>query len=69
MNCPPVAKQQEIITFLRNKLTAFDALTTASTSAISLLQERRAALISAAVTGKIDLRPHFAQSLSEPETA
>lgn len=69
VTCPPVAEQQEIITFLRNKLTAFDALTTAATSAISLLQERRAALISAAVTGKIDLRPHFAQSLSEPETA
>jgi type I restriction enzyme S subunit len=41
----------------------------AATSAISLLQERRAALISAAVTGKIDLRTHFAQSLSEPESA
>lgn len=69
VTCPSVAEQQEIIIFLRNELTAFDALTAAATSAISLLQERRAALISAAVTGKIDLRAHFAQSLSEPEIA
>jgi type I restriction enzyme S subunit len=34
----------------------FDSLETEAQSAITLLQERRAALISAAVTGKIDVR-------------
>lgn len=66
---PPVLEQGTIAAFLRTQTTQLDALTDAATSAISLLQERRAALISAAVTGKIDLRAHFAQSLSEPETA
>ena len=34
----------------------FDALVAEAQSAISLLQERRTALISAAVTGQIDVR-------------
>ena len=62
-------EQHRIVDFVREVSAQLDALTTAAQSAISLLQERRAALISAAVTGKIDLRPHFAQSLSEPEIA
>jgi type I restriction enzyme S subunit len=66
---PPVEEAQAISNFLDAQTTQLDTLTTTAQSAISLLQERRAALISAAVTGKIDLRPHFAQSLSEPETA
>ena len=66
---PSRAEQDSIVEHIKATHERFDALTTAATSAISLLQERRAALISAAVTGKIDLRPHFAQSLSEPETA
>lgn len=66
---PPLDEQGAIAAHIREKTAQFDALTDAATSAISLLQERRAALISAAVTGKIDLRPHFAQSLSEPEIA
>lgn len=66
---PPFGEQKAIADYLDAQTTQLDALTTAATSAISLLQERRAALISAAVTGKIDLRPHFAQSLSEPELA
>lgn len=66
---PAREEQDAIIAFLDAQTIQFDALTAAATSAISLLQERRAALISAAVTGKIDLRAHFAPSLSEPETA
>ena len=46
-------------------MSDFDALTTTAESAITLLQERRAALISAAVTGKIDVRGFAA----EPEAA
>ncbi|HCZ01314.1 MAG TPA: hypothetical protein DHV56_15150, partial [Rhodobacter sp.] len=66
---PPRSEQKAILSEIKRITDEFDALSTTATSAISLLQERRAALISAAVTGKIDLRPHFAQSLSEPESA
>lgn len=66
---PTPIEQSRIADYLDKAVTDFDALAAAATSVISLLQERRAALISAAVTGKIDLRPHFAQSLSEPEIA
>jgi type I restriction enzyme S subunit len=66
---PPSNEQFEIANFIQDLTIQFNALTAAAQSAITLLQERRAALISAAVTGKVDLRAHFAQSLSEPETA
>ena len=53
---PPNSEQDEIATFLENGLKNFDTLTAEAQSAIALLQERRRALISAAVTGKIDVR-------------
>jgi type I restriction enzyme S subunit len=53
---PPLTEQQEICEFLDQKKSTFVALTDKSKSAIALLKERRTALISAAVTGKIDLR-------------
>ncbi|UYO54621.1 restriction endonuclease subunit S [Rhodopseudomonas palustris] len=53
---PPPAEQQRIADYLDQELAAFDALRAAAEDAIALLQERRAALISAAVTGKIDVR-------------
>jgi len=55
---PPVNEQHEIITHLRSELARFDALTAEAERAIDLLQERRTALISAAVTGQIDVRQH-----------
>ena len=54
--CPPREEQLQIEAYLRNELTVFDALTSEVERAIDLLQERRTALISAAVTGKIDVR-------------
>jgi hypothetical protein len=42
---------------LDSELAKIDALTTEAQRAIDLLQERRTALISAAVTGQIDVRP------------
>ena len=39
-----------------DELAKFDELTAEAERAIDLLQERRTALISAAVTGKIDVR-------------
>lgn len=69
MAVPPLGMQRSIADFIDTQTAQLDALTTAATSAIALLQERRAALISAAVTGKIDLRDISSQSLSEPEHA
>lgn len=53
---PPASEQEEIATFLEMEATKFDTLTAESERALDLLQERRTALISAAVTGQIDLR-------------
>lgn len=58
---PPVAEQQKIAAFLDRETARLDALTTEATHAIDLLKERRAALISAAVTGKIDVRGYADQ--------
>ncbi|WP_371157007.1 hypothetical protein [Jannaschia sp. 2305UL9-9] len=53
---PPVADQTMIVAYLESLTAKLDALTATAESAIDLLQERRAALISATVTGKIDVR-------------
>lgn len=53
----PNAKEQfQIQCFLDAETAKLDALTAEAQSAITLLQERRTALISAAVTGQIDVR-------------
>ena len=53
---PPVNEQDLIATFLASEKAKFDGLEAETERAISLLRERRSALISAAVTGKIDVR-------------
>lgn len=53
---PPVLEQQQVMEFLTSERNKLDALTTEAQRAIALLKERRSALISAAVTGKIDVR-------------
>jgi type I restriction enzyme S subunit len=53
---PPPAEQRAIAAFLDRECGRLDTLTTEAERAIALLKERRAALISAAVTGKIDVR-------------
>jgi type I restriction enzyme S subunit len=53
---PPLDEQGHIIDCLHKETARLDALTTEATRAIALLKERRSALISAAVTGKIDVR-------------
>ncbi len=55
---PPLAEQTAIMAFLDTELAKFDTLTAEAQRAIDLLQERRTALISAAVTGQIDVRQH-----------
>lgn len=58
---PPVDEQIAILRSIRYETERFDALTAEAQSAISLLQERRTALISATVTGQIDVRTWSAQ--------
>lgn len=53
---PPVKEQQEILDFIDERLMTFNGLIEKAEQAIQLMQERRTALISAAVTGKIDVR-------------
>jgi type I restriction enzyme S subunit len=59
---PPVNEQEAILSFISNQTSSFDGLTAEAQRAIDLLQERRAALISAAVTGQIDVRNSVASS-------
>ena len=53
---PPSSEQAAIVKLVANESSGFDTLTAEAQRAIDLLQERRTALISAAVTGKIDVR-------------
>lgn len=52
---PPLEEQRAIAEHIASEVAALDALAEVATTAIALLQERRIALISAAVTGKIDV--------------
>ena len=53
---PPPTEQAAIVTFLSSETAKADVLTAEAQRAIDLLQERRTALISAAVTGQVDVR-------------
>ncbi len=53
---PPANEQEAILMFTASQTSRFDTLTVEAQRAIELLQERRTALISAAVTGQIDVR-------------
>ena len=53
---PPKGEQVEIVKVLDAETAKLDNLVSEATKAIDLLKERRTALISAAVTGKIDVR-------------
>jgi type I restriction enzyme S subunit len=56
-----------IVAKLNTQLSAFQALSFETGAAIKLLQERRSALISAAVTGKIDVRNYKPQEFVTAE--
>lgn len=56
MAYPPFREQTEIARYLDTETARFDALTAEAERVIALLQERRTALISAAVTGQVDVR-------------
>jgi type I restriction enzyme S subunit len=53
---PPLAEQRAIVAHLDEKCGKIDELKSKAERGIELLKERRSALISAAVTGKIDVR-------------
>ena len=56
MLCPPLQEQNEITIFLTHHANKIDTVIENNKNQITLLQEYRTALISEAVTGKIDLR-------------
>ena len=62
-----LSEQKLIINSIEKSLIKIDALTEKQLKQIELLKERRTALISAAVTGKIDLR-NWTAPISEAET-
>ena len=55
---PPTSEQHAIAHHLDHATSSIDALIAKTTDAIALLQEYRTAMISAAVTGKLDTRHH-----------
>jgi type I restriction enzyme S subunit len=61
---PPTEEQLRILDFIQTETMKLDTLTTEAERAIENPQELRAALPSAAVTGRIDVR-----RLVEPEVA
>ena len=53
---PPIAEQRQIVGYLESVLCGMDKLLSKATSAVTALTEYRTALITAAVTGQIDVR-------------
>ncbi|MDN6516414.1 MAG: hypothetical protein L0K50_10785, partial [Lacticaseibacillus paracasei] len=66
---PPKDEQNLIIDMLSMKLEKYNQNITNAELAIQLMQERRTALISAAVTGKIDVRDWVAPNACEAEVS
>ena len=53
---PPLAEQHAIASYISEEVDKLDALRLSAERTITLLNERRAALIAAAVMGQIDVR-------------
>ncbi|ENS0479248.1 TPA: restriction endonuclease subunit S [Klebsiella aerogenes] len=69
---PPISEQEAILDYIKIISDKYDYLIRSADTAIRLMQERRTALISAAVTGKIDVRDWVApdtQNVEEPQEA
>lgn len=56
LSVPPVAEQRAILNYIECEVGRIDVLLHKTECSINLLKERRSALITAAVTGQIDLR-------------
>jgi len=59
---PPVAEQRRIANHLYEQVTGIDRLVARAGAFIVLAKERRAAIITAATTGQIDVRGDFAET-------
>lgn len=66
---PSLEEQWKIVNFLNEQTKTLDGLVESAEVAIQLMQERRTALISAAVTGKIDVRDWVAPNACEAEVS
>ncbi|EFD83137.1 restriction endonuclease subunit S [Klebsiella variicola] len=69
---PPENEIQRIVSFIKETIKLYSSIESGAMEQVKLLQERRTALISAAVTGKIDVRDWIApdtQSIEEPQEA
>lgn len=66
---PPSSEVRQIVEYIVRTRLQFKLLTEKATKGIELLQERRTSLISAAVTGKIDVRDWKTAPVSELEDA
>ncbi|QIL84490.1 restriction endonuclease subunit S [Vibrio sp. HDW18] len=64
---PPIDEQNHIAEYLNQFLRTVSGLETKAISAIELMKERKTALISAAVTGKIDVRHHVSHPAGNAE--
>lgn len=64
---PPQSEQEVILNYINQKKLTFERLISKAEQLVEMLKERRIALISAAVTGKIDVR-NWKQK-TEPEQA
>jgi type I restriction enzyme S subunit len=58
---PPLDEQESIATYLKSLTEDYDKLTYEAQKTINLLKERRSSVISAAVTGQIDVRNYQAK--------
>ncbi|WAU72346.1 restriction endonuclease subunit S [Acinetobacter sp. TR11] len=68
ISVPPLDEQVAISKFIEKNIQDFDQLIEKAKLAIQLMQERRTALISAAVTGKIDVRHWQEPTVAEAHT-
>lgn len=66
---PPIDEQHSIIKSISDQMIRFELLEEKALTGIRLLQERRTALISAAVTGKIDVRDWIAPDTQDVEVS
>lgn len=64
---PSMDEQKNITKFIQSKVGKIDLLIRKSSKAVDKIKERRTALISAAVTGKIDVRDWVAPDTQETE--
>ena len=66
---PSVKEANELVGKIKSRMAVFQALESKAVKGIQLLQERRTALISAAVTGKIDVRHHASRPAGDLQSS